>query len=264
VKAAGASPDEAAVGKEALVRWISLAALAVLVTLAGLFALTPASAAPDSAVAGKVICIDPGHGGTEAGAVYQKRGRPEDRWTLYEKEINLDVAKALQLRLEVDGATVVMTRTEDIDVVVYDPKPGTIDRVDICNGDNDTGGPADITVSVHTNSTYSPRWDGSLTLVANENDWELARVIRPIMYQGLKENWEGLFTDYGINEDVWYIPLHTINPAVILEPVFMSNHDEAEALKPTIEDAPDGRRAQIVEVAYEGIVAYFESIKANP
>jgi N-acetylmuramoyl-L-alanine amidase len=249
------------VRKEKLVRWISVAALALVVTLASLFVLTPASAqAPDSAVAGKVICIDPGHGGAEAGAVYDKRGRPEDRWTLYEKEINLDVAQALRGLLVGDGATVVMTRTKDIDVVVYDPKPGTIDRVDICNGDIPEGVLADITVSVHTNSTYSARWDGSMTLVAKDSDWSLAEVIHPIMYQGLKENWEGLFTDYGVRQDVWTIPLYTDMPAVILEPVFMSNHDEAEALKPTIEDAPDGRRAQIAQVAYEGIVAYFESI----
>jgi N-acetylmuramoyl-L-alanine amidase len=233
-----------AVGKEALVRWISLAALAVLATLAGLFALAPASAqAPASAVAGKVICIDPGHGGTEAGAIYDKRGRPESRWTLYEKEINLDVAEALQDLLEGDGATVVMTREGDTKVELDD-------RVGICNGAN-----SDITVSVHTNSTRSSRWDGSMTLVAKEDDWALAEVIHPIMYQGLKENWEGLFTDYGVRQDVWYIPLHTTMPAVILEPVFMSNHDEAAALH----EEPGSRRAQIVEVAYEGIVAYFES-----
>jgi len=235
------------------VRWISLAALALLVTLAGLFALTPASAqVAGSAVADKVICIDPGHGGTEAGAVYHKRGRPEDRWTLYEKEINLDVAQALQGLLVGDGATVVMTRKTDIDVVVYDPEPGTIDRVDICNEAE-----SDITVSVHTNSTYSPRWDGSLTIVAKDDDWPLAEVIHPIMYDGLKDDsWEGLFTDYGIREDVWLLPLNTDMPTVILEPVFMSNHDEAAALRDKA--SKDGsRRAQIVQVAYDGIVAYF-------
>jgi len=230
------------------VRWISLAALVLLVSVVGLFALTPASAqsTEPSPVEGKVICIDPGHGGDETGAVYHKRGSPESRWTLEEKEINLDVAKALRGLLVRDGATVVMTRKTDKDVSLAD-------RVNICNGKA-----ADITVSVHTNSTYSPRWDGSLTLVAKDDDWPLAKVIRPIMYEGLKENWEGLFTDYGIREDVWYIPLNTTMPAVILEPVFMSNHDEAVALRQ--EAGIDGsRRAQIVQVAYDGIVAYFEA-----
>jgi len=228
------------------VRWISLAALALLVTLAGLFALAPASAqAPASAVAGKVICIAPGHGGDETGAVYHKRGRPEDRWTLYEKEINLDVAQALQGLLVGDGATVVMTRQDN------DSDVSLAERVEICNKAE-----TDITVSVHTNSTRSSRWDGSMTLVAKDDDWLLAEAIHPVMYEGLKENWEGLFTDYGIREDVWLLPLNTDMPTVILEPVFMSNHDEAAALRE--EASIDGsRRAQIVEVAYDGIVAYF-------
>jgi N-acetylmuramoyl-L-alanine amidase len=243
------------------VRWISLAALALLVTLAGLFALAPASAqTSDSLVVGKVICIDPGHGGSEAGAVYDKRGRPESRWTLQEKEINLDVADALRDRLEDDGATVVMTREDDSDVSLEE-------RVEICNA----AAPAPIngevpdiiTVSVHTNSTYSPRWDGSLTIVAKDDDWPLAEVVHPVMYEGLKENWQGLFTDYGIREDIWYVLLHTTMPAVILEPVFMSNHDEAAALREEA-STPGSRRAQIVQVAYDGIVAYFESISVSP
>ena len=228
-------------------RWISLAVLGLLVTLAGLFALAPASAQ----TSGKVICIDPGHGGDEPGAVYHKRGRPEDRWTLEEKEINLDVAQALRGLLvghEGDDAIVKMTRTDD-------STTSPAERVEICNAAE-----ADITVSVHTNSSYIPGRDGSMTLVAKEDDWPLAEVIHPIMYQGLKENWEGLFRDYGINEDVWSIPLNTDMPAVILEPVLMSNHDEAEALKPTIAEAPYGRRAQIAQVAYDGIVAYFDAI----
>jgi N-acetylmuramoyl-L-alanine amidase len=242
MKATGSSRNEVATGKEALVRWICLAALALLVSLVGLFALTPASAqAPASAVAGKVICIDPGHGGTEAGAVYHKRGRPGSRWTLYEKDINLDVAKALQGLLVRDGATVVMTREDDSSVSLER-------RVEICNA-----AAADITVSVHTNSTNSSRWDGSMTLVAKDDDWPLAEAIHPVMYEGLEENWEGRFTDYGIREGVWYIPLNTSMPAVILEPVFMSNHDEAAALH----EEHSSRRAQIVQVEYDGIVAYF-------
>jgi N-acetylmuramoyl-L-alanine amidase len=79
------------------------------------------------------------------------------------------------------------------------------------------------------------------------------------MYNGLKEDWDGRFRDYGINVDEWYIPKNTTMPAVILEPVFLSNGDEAKALKPTIAEAPGGRRSQIAQVEYDGIVAYFAS-----
>jgi len=217
----------------------------VMQMMTGMPAVTASRTASAQKAAGKVICIDPGHGGDKPGAVYHKRGRPEDRWTLEEKEINLDVALNLRDKLGPDGAgaTVLMTRTDDSTTSLEE-------RVKICSGG------AHITVSVHTNSTHSSRWDGSLIVVAKDDDWPLAKAIHPIMYDGLKENWEGLFTDYGINEAAWYIPLHTDMPAVILEPVFMSNHDEAVALRQ--EAGIDGsRRAQIVQVAYDGIVAYF-------
>ncbi len=196
-----------------------------------------------SVLDGKAICIDPGHGGDESGAVYQKRGR--NGWTLREKDINLDVALHLAARLVADGATVTLTRHDDNAVSLAD-------RVATCN---DAG--ADITVSLHTNGANGSRWDGSMTLMNKDADAPLAEAIHPIMYDGLKEGWDGRFTDYGINVDEWYVPKHTTMPAVILEPVFMSNNAEAAALRDSIDDAPSGRRAQIVEVEYEGIVAYF-------
>ena len=154
------------------------------------------------------------------------------------------MALNLRTKLEADGATVVMTRTDDSDESL--PQ-----RVNICNGSG-----ADITVSLHTNSTRSPRWDGSLTLMSKNEDKDgpLAKAIHPIMYNGLKEDWDGRFSDYGFNVDEWYIPTKTDMPAVILEPVFLSNPDEAEAL---IAEAPAGRRGWIAQVEYEGILAYF-------
>ena len=197
----------------------------------------------DAGATGALVCLDPGHGGTESGAVYSKRGR--DGFTLLEKEINLDVALHLRDALDAGGFVVLMTRESDQTVSLQE-------RVDICNGAG-----ADIAVSVHTNSTYSSRWDGAMTLTNKPADQLLAETVHPIMYSGLKENWDGRFTDYGINVDEWFIPKYTTMPAVILEPVFMSNHDEAAALRATVDQTPTGRRGKIVEVEYEGILAYF-------
>ena len=194
----------------------------------------------------RTVCIDPGHGGAESGAVYQKRGR--NGWTLIEKDINLDVALELRDKLVADGAEVVMTRAND-SFVELDA------RVVTCNGSG-----ADITVSLHTNSTRSPRWDGSMTLMSKSADTELAEAIHPIMYNGLKEGWEGRFSDYGFNVDGWRVTKNTTMPAVILEPVFLSNPAEAKALKDTIAQARGGRRGQIAQVEYEGILAYFDGL----
>ena len=230
-------------------RWLILTGFVlVIAAVLGLASSPTSGQAGDQPLVGRTVCIDPGHGGDESGAVYQKRGR--NGWTLIEKEINLDVALDLQEKLEVDGgATVVMTRVDDSSVSLGD-------RVEICNGSG-----ADIIVSLHTNGTRSPRWDGSLTLMSKNEDKDrpLAEAIHPIMYNGLNEGWEGRFTDYGFNVDDWYIPKNTTMPAVILEPVFLSNPDEAEALKLTVERASDGRRGQIAQVEYDGILAYFAS-----
>jgi len=227
-------------------RWLILTgSVLVIAAVLGLASTSTIGQAEDKPLLGKTVCIDPGHGGVESGAVYQKRGR--NGWTLIEKEINLDVALDLKKKLIGAGATVAMTRVDDSWVSLGG-------RVDICN---DSG--ADITVSLHTNSTNSPRWDGSLTLMSKNEDKDrpLAEAIHPIMYEGLNADWDGRFSDYGFNVDDWYIPKNTTMPAVILEPVFLSNPDEAEALRPTIEEASGGRRGQIAQVEYEGILAYF-------
>ena len=197
---------------------------------------------------GKIVCIDPGHGGSELGAVYQKKGR--GGWELREKDVNLDVAFKLRELLEQRGATVAMTRTDDSTLSLQA-------RVDICNNYRQAGKAPDILVSVHTNSTYTSRWDGSTTLMNKAIDRQLAEALQPVIYSGLKSGWTGRFTDYGINVDTWYVPLHANMPAVILEPVFMSNDAEADALRYSIAQAPNGRRAQISQVEFEGILAFF-------
>lgn len=61
-------------------------------------------------ITGAHIVIDPGHGGTEIGAVGPTG--------LTEAELNLDVATRAARRLEAEGATVVLTRTSDVRVTI--------------------------------------------------------------------------------------------------------------------------------------------------
>ena len=58
-----------------------------------------------SPLLGKRVCIDPGHGGTESGAVGVNG--------LNEKDVNLKVCKMLKEMLEKEGAIVSMTREDD-------------------------------------------------------------------------------------------------------------------------------------------------------
>src|SRR5690242_14425354 len=63
------------------------------------------------------VCLDAGHGGTDAGAVYQ---------SLQEKQGTLDIATRLQTLLQNAGYNVVMTRTSDITL-------SNLQRASICN-----------------------------------------------------------------------------------------------------------------------------------
>ncbi len=122
-------------------------------------------AAVQSRVNGIKICLNPGHGDLDPGAVNGDDG-------LRESDINLDVAYGLKLLLEGAGAQVVMTRTDDSFLEKYD-------RYTFCNEQKAT-----ILVSIHTNSFVYPEWDGPMALYfrPHEDDKQLAGAIYGVMY----------------------------------------------------------------------------------
>ena len=66
----------------------------------------PLGPLPEISLTGKKILIDPGHGGSSSGAI-GKNGTKE-------KVVNLAVARILKVLLEQQGASVYMTREEDV------------------------------------------------------------------------------------------------------------------------------------------------------
>jgi N-acetylmuramoyl-L-alanine amidase len=130
---------------------------------------TPApTPTPDPRYIGKVVCLDPGHGGSDRGYT---RTENETAPAMEEAFYNLAYARAVRFRLETLGFTVVMTRDSDIDVnasgadvngdgKTYDNLLATNEqdairakdldelqaRIDVCNDAN-----ADLLVSMHIN-----------------------------------------------------------------------------------------------------------------
>jgi N-acetylmuramoyl-L-alanine amidase len=144
-----------------IVRTICLVSL----VLVGLVAMPASQAAGE--LDGVKVCLDPGHGDTDPGAV-------NETFEPLESEINLDVATAFKALLECSGAEVVLTRTDES---YLDNR----DRYTFCYDQQAT-----LLVSVHTNSSTDPTLDGTMALYFKSEDKVLAQVMYDAMYPALK------------------------------------------------------------------------------
>ncbi len=141
--------------------WAVTLGMGLAVLLVGLALAVGRSAkdAPDAAVTsvpeatpapgpltGWTILVDAGHGGYDGGARCRDSG-------VWEKHINLDVAKQVEQALAAQGAKVVMTRTDDTDLCEKDrPAALTKKRQDMQNRIAlavENG--ADMVLSIHMN-----------------------------------------------------------------------------------------------------------------
>lgn len=167
---------------------------------------------------GKIIALDPGHGGTDPGSINQQDGTQE-------KNITLPVSLYLKDMLEDAGAKVVMTRTTDKDV--FGPYASDVDelqaRADVANNNK-----ADIFISVHINSFTNPSVGGVSDYYYQKTpyDKKLAKLIQDQI--GAQPNMVG---DRGINEAGLYVLDHTLMPATLVELGFISNPKEVAELK---------------------------------
>lgn len=179
---------------------------------------------------GLVICLDPGHGGKESGALGPSG--------ITEAEVNYAITEKLRKILEGEGAKVYMTRTKDIDVSLND-------RTDFARKTR-----ADVLVSVHNNALPDGRdplkEHGTSTYRYHPQSVELARVIKDHMVQGL-----GL-PDIGARYQNLALCRPTAMPAVLVEVAFMVNPDEYSNL---INEAWQNKAAKSLA---NGIVSYFK------
>lgn len=110
------------------------------------------------ALAGKIIVIDPGHGGPDPGAVGASG--------VLEKEVVLEISMVLRDLLNRAGARAILTRDSDVDLSEQPPdsplqlrkKDDLEHRISIANDIQ-----ADVFVSIHANKFPSPIWYGAQT-----------------------------------------------------------------------------------------------------
>lgn len=205
----------------------------VLIITALLLPITPAFA--QTSVTGKIIILDPGHGGTDPGAT---------NGTLHEADVALDIAKNyLRPLLEADGATVYLTRDCDC-------TRSNEDRYTFANSHN-----GEVLVSIHLNGSTNPLKDGTQGLYGQKTkDLDFTKVIHQALYPTLS------VPDLGVTNFASGVLLKSNMPATIAETVFISNSSEYTLLT----NGTGNRQQQIAQNLYQGLINWFSATPTPP
>ncbi len=174
------------------------------------------------------VVLDPGHGGTDYGAI---------REGINEKDITLDLAQRVASILKSKGYRYAMTRTDDIYL-------GLQDRCDYTEAEN-----PEIFVSIHVNSAVATEPSGLETHYYHEESKELAETIQKHLVKNIDSK------DRGIIKSKFYVINHTDVPAVLVETGFLSNPDERAEL------VTEKRKDATAKAIAEGIIEYLKNNK---
>lgn len=158
------------------------------------------------------ICIDPGHGGKDGGAIYDG---------YVEKDINLEISLKLKKVLEEEGYEVVLTRDKDYHLpkdLEYTKAGDLNERIKIINESN-----AFMLISIHANKYSSPIVHGAQVFYksTSRESMVLAALIQKNIVNSFENN-----NRVSKSIDTIYL-LNAIDiPAVIVESGFMSNPND--------------------------------------
>lgn len=156
----------------------------------------------------KTICIDPGHGGTDNGAVY---GYAE------EDDINLAVSLYLRCILEQSGFEIIMTRDKDYYVPLKN-------RCILANNFK-----ADFFISIHCDAWHKETTSGISTHIYNGGVSLLTDILAAKIHQSLICRFPK-HVNRGVRLSNFHVLRMTVMPAVLVECEFISNPDMREFL----------------------------------
>ncbi len=160
------------------------------------------------------VCIDPGHGGPQPGAVNKRTGTKE-------KDIALAVSLKVGRALEKYGVDVIYTRNSDRVIWPNDPIKDLGTRCKISDNVK-----ADYFVSIHLNSAANENANGIETycLALGGNGEELANNIQDELIKATGS------MSRGVKTAKYYVLRNTNAPAVLTEIGFISNTNELNKL----------------------------------
>lgn len=186
------------------------------------------------------VVIDPGHGGSDPGKVGVNDA--------LEKDINLSIGLKLKELLKESGMKVTITR--DSDKALSDPDASNKKVSDMKNRMLLVEqSKADILVSIHQNSYTSESVKGAQVFYYSGS--EEGKMLSEMIQNSISENVDKINKRVAKANDNYYILLHSVCPAVIVECGFLSNHEEAARL------SDSDYQQEMAEAIAGGIKAYF-------
>lgn len=169
-------------------------------------------------VTNKVILIDPGHGGIDAGA--SANGAVE-------KDINLDIALKLQKFIEENGGIAILTRSEDVSTAdknrsknLTQKKSDLMERKKAIEEYK-----ADVFVSIHMNKFSEEKYYGAQVFYPSKS--EDSKKLGEIMQASLKEHLDKTNKRKAKEDKSIYVLKNNEVPSVLIECGFLSNKAEA-------------------------------------
>lgn len=177
-----------------------------------------------------VIVIDPGHGGSDPGAI--------GLGGLRETDVVLDISLKLSQILEQNGIQVIMTR-QDERTIDLAPRTQLANRVN-----------ADLFVSIHANAVGSGRTEvNGVETYYYQSGNLLAQYIQNSILQTMRMN------NRGVKQARFYVLRNTQMPAVLVEVGFVTGSYDAQIL------ANPDERTRMAEAIARGILQYIQRIR---
>lgn len=178
------------------------------------------------------VTVDPGHGGTDNGAMGVNGTR--------EKDVTLAIATRLSRIMASNGMSVQMTRMKDLEILL---RP----RVEMANRND-----SDVFISIHANSMGAlHEVHGIETYYFSDESYALAKAVHKQLIRTLKQ------PDRGVRKNNFYVVHHTQMPSALVEIGYLSNAEEEARLK---DPAYQEEAAQAI---YRGVREFLEDRKAK-
>ncbi len=189
---------------------------------------------------GRIVGVDAGHGGYDGGCM-GRSGVPE-------KEFNLAVTMLVKAELEKQGATVVLSRDEDIALIDPAKTTGYKKRKELDNrlkifAENNV----DCMISIHMNQYRNENQRGAQVFYkkGEQDGQDMAKAIQDAMAaQDAHNNRAASVGDYYI--------LNACPASALVECGFLSNREEEQLL------LTDAYREKLAKAIVEGVANYFQ------